>query len=112
MLTNKMIPLTTVSKNILLLNHADSMVDKYTVIGRKEIFEIAKAEYNISDDERTYEAYKEKYKTANGIDIQQVVNDMLRIQRSAAPPREEPPPQTLTSPSCLSKSKQSEAAQS
>ena len=78
-------------KSILLLNHTDSIVDKYKVIERKEIFKIAKAEYNISDDdEKKYEEYEKQYKTDNGMDIKHVINDMLKIKISA-PPREEPP---------------------
>ena len=85
-------------KSILLLNHADSMVDKYKVIGRKSIFNIAKTEHDISDDdEKKYEEYKKQSKTNNVIDIKHVIYDMLSIQRSA-PPREERPAQTLTSP--------------
>ena len=83
-------------KSILLLNHTDSIADEFSVIEKKEIFKIAKAEYNISDDdEKKYEEYKEKYKTDNGIDIKHVIYDMLKIKISA-PPREEPS-QTLTS---------------
>ena len=88
-------------KSILLLNHTASIVDEFKVIEREEIFNIAIAEYNISDDDKKkYEEYEKKYKAYNGIDIKHIIYDMLKSKISA-PPREELP-QTSTRPSSAS----------
>jgi ankyrin repeat protein len=83
-------------KSILLLNYADSIKDKFAIIGDKEeIFKIVKAQHDISDDdEKQYQEYKAKVVNTKDIDnIIKYALDVLKINKSV---NSEEPQKTFT----------------
>ena len=94
-------------KNIILLNYADSIKDKFSLIGNKvEIFNIVKKEDNISDDDE--KKYEEVNMNENGINVRYVIEDMLKIKE--AKHSEEKSQEELTMKSLLDPSSSSSSS--